>query len=92
MSASYQSKQFDATDDFGLDQFNGSFYQMDIFVGYDLPVDERFGSYQLYVEVPDVTDNGLKPTDLQQVGRNRNVFDEASFNGREVSFGIRGRF
>lgn len=92
LSASYQSRQFDFTDDFGLDQFNGSFYQMDIFVGYDLPIDERYGRYQLYVEVPDVTDNGLKPTDLQTVGRGRNAFDEASFNGREVSFGIRGRF
>ncbi len=92
LSASYQSRQFDFTDDFGLDQFNGRYYQMDIFVGYDLPIGKEKGAYQIYVEVPDVTDNGLKPTDLQTVGRSRTAFDEASFNGREIQFGIRGRF
>jgi len=92
LSASFQSSQFDAADDFGLDQFNGRYYQMDIFVGYDLPIDEGLGSYQIYVEVPDITDNGLKPTDLQTVGRGRVAFDDASFNGREIRFGIRGKF
>ncbi|NOX95438.1 MAG: TonB-dependent receptor [Alphaproteobacteria bacterium] len=92
LSATYQSRAFDFTDDFGLDQFNGRYYQMDIFIGYDLPIDEQYGSYKVYFEVPDVTDNGIKPTDLQTVGRTRTAFDEASFNGREFRFGIRGRF
>ncbi len=92
LSAQYQGRAFDFTDDFGLDQFNGSFYQMDIFVAYELPIDERYGSIKIFAEVPDVTDNGIKPTDLQQLGRTRVTFDEASFNGREIRFGVRGRF
>lgn len=92
LSAQYQGRAFDATDNFGLDQYNGRFYQMDIYVGYDLPIPENYGKYEIFAEVQDVTDNGLKPTDLQTVGRTRTLFDEASFNGREVRFGVRGRF
>ena len=90
ISATFTGRQFDFVDDFGLDQFNGRYYQLDFFMQYHLPFGN--GAYSVYFEVPDFTDNGLKPTDLQQVGRQRLRFDEASFNGREFRFGLRGRF
>lgn len=91
LSASYQSEQFDAVDDFGLDQYVGDYFQLDLFLGYTLPWEE-FGMYEVYFEVADLTDTGQKVTDLNTVGRQRNVFDEGAFNGREFVFGLRGRF
>lgn len=90
LSASYQSAAFDATDDYGLDQFNDEYFQADFFIGYKLPIEA--GSYSVFLEVADFTDGGTKATDAQSVGRNGSIFDEASFNGREVKFGLRGRF
>lgn len=92
LSGSYQTESFTATDDFGLDQFTGSYFQLDLFVGYTLPVPKNYGEFKIFFEVPDITDGGRKPTDLQTVGRSRTVFDEASFNGREFRFGLRGKF
>ena len=91
LSGSFQTEQFDEVDDFGLDQFSGRFAQLDLFIGYELPWD-RFGEYEFFFQVSDLTDTGTKVTDLNTVGRNRNVFDEGSFNGREFEIGIRARF
>lgn len=90
LSGSYQSRAFDATDDFGLDQYNERYFQLDLYAEYDLPV--KFGDFSIYFEVPDITDGGKKATDAQTIGRTRQLYDEASFNGREFRFGIRGRF
>lgn len=92
LSGSYQTESFAATDDYGLDQFTASYFQLDLFVGYTLPIPKNYGDFKLFFEIPDITDGGRKPTDLQTVGRSRTAFDEASFNGREFRFGLRGRF
>ena len=91
LSASYQSEQFDADDDFGFDQFSGRFFQLDLFLGYELPWKE-YGEYEIFFEVADITDSGTKVTDLNTVGRARQLFDEGSFNGREFQLGLRARF
>jgi len=91
LSGSFQTEQFDEVDDFGLDQFSGRFAQLDLFIGYELPW-QRFGEYEIFFQVSDLTDTGTKVTDLNTVGRNRNVFDEGSFNGREFEIGVRARF
>lgn len=90
LSASYQSSAFDAKDDYGLDQYNDAYFQADFFIGYKLPI--KSGDYSVFLEIPDITDNGVKATDAQSVGRDSKLFDEASFNGREVTFGIRAKF
>lgn len=92
LSASYQTESFASTDDYGLDQFTAAYFQLDLFVGYTLPLPENYGEFKVFFEVPDVTDGGRKAVDLQTAGRSRTAFDEASFNGREVRFGIRGKF
>ena len=92
LSLQFQSSAFDSLDDFGFDQYSGRYSQWDFYMEYDLPDTRGLGSTSVYLEIPDVTDSGRNPTDLQTLGRTRRVVDEASFNGREFRIGVRGRF
>ena len=92
LSYHYQSSAFDSLDDFGLDQYSGRYSQLDFYLEYELPLDYGRGDFSAYLEIPDITDSGRNPTDLQSLGRTRRVIDEASFNGREFRIGVRARF
>ncbi|GEM_PF-1266629 len=90
LSVSYQSESFNSAGDFGLDEYTGAYTQLDLFVGYTFDVGA--GEIQLFGEVADLLDSGVKATDLKTIGRSRTAFNDASFNGREFRFGLRGRF
>ena len=92
LSASYQDEAFDQRDDYGLDQYKDSYFQADFFMAYQLPLDESYGTYNVFLGIQDITDDGTKATDARTVGRGTNLFDERSFNGREINIGIRGQF
>lgn len=92
LSLQHQSSAFDSLDDFGFDQYSGRYSQWDFYLEYDLPIRAGGAETSAYLEIPDVTDTGRNPTDLQTLGRERRVVDEASFNGREFRLGIRGWF
>lgn len=92
LSSQHQSTSFDSLDDFGLDQYSGRYSQWDLYVEYGLPDSLGLGDVSIYLEVPDLTDTGRNPTDLQSLSRRRQVIDEVSFNGREFRIGVRGRF
>lgn len=92
LSAQHQSSSFDSVDDFGFDQYSARYTQWDFYMEYDFERDIGPASTSVYLEIPDVTDTGRNPTDLQTLGRERRVFDEASFNGREFRMGIRASF
>lgn len=91
LSGSYQDQSFNAVDDFGLDQYDDEYWRFDLSVAYELPT-RRFGETVIYFEVPDFTDDGQKPTSVQTIGKTRRLFDLATFNGREVRFGLRTKF
>ena len=92
LSMQHQSSSFDSLDDFGFDQYSGRYTQWDLYMEYELPAGMGIGETSVYLEIPDVTDTGRNPTDLQSLGRSRRIIDEASFNGREFRVGLRGRF
>ena len=92
LSMQHQSSSFDSLDDFGFDQYSGRYTQWDLYLEYEFPAGASFGATSVYLEVPDITDTGRNPTDLQSLGRARRVIDEASFNGREFRIGLRGQF
>ncbi len=92
LSMQHQSSSFDSLDDFGFDQYSGRYTQWDLYLEYEFPARAGLGETSVYLEVPDITDTGRNPTDLQSLGRARRVIDEASFNGREFRIGLRGRF
>ena len=92
LSMQFQSSAFDSLDDFGFDQYSGRYSQWDLYVEYDLPDANGLEDTSVYLEIPDITDTGRNPTDLQTLSRKRQIVDEASFNGREFRIGIRGRF
>lgn len=91
ISGSYQDRSFNAVDDFGLDQYDIQYFRFDFYAEYDLP-EKYFGDMSIAFEVPDFTDTGTKTTTGQSVGTNRNLFDNATFNGREFRLTLRGRF
>lgn len=90
LSMSYQSESFSSGGDFGLDNFNGAYTQLDLFVGYDLPF--ASGDMKVFAEVADLLDSGVKATGIDTIGRSRTAFSDANFNGREFRVGFRGRF
>lgn len=92
ISYSYQSASFNELDEFGLNQYDDTYEQWDFSISYELPKKIMGGRFKVYFEVPDFTDGGRKPTSVQTVGKNSNLYDLAGFNGREYRFGIRGKF
>ena len=92
LSVQHQSSSFDSVDDFGFDQYSATYTQWDLYMEYGIGRNIGPASTSVYLEIPDVTDTGRNPTDLQTLGRERRVFDEASFNGREFRMGIRASF
>ena len=92
LSVQHQSSSFDSVDDFGFDQYSARYTQWDLYMEYEIERNIGPASTSIYLEIPDVTDTGRNPTDLQTLGRERRVFDEASFNGREFRMGIRASF
>ena len=92
LSAIYQGDQFEAFDDFGIDQFQQDYYQLDIDMEYELPLGYDRTEFTVFFEVTDITDNGGKQTTFESFGRSERASDLSTFNGREFRFGIRGRF
>ena len=92
LSLQHQSTAFDSLDDFGMDQYSGSYSQWDMYAEYKIPEVIGLDDMSVYIEIPDITDSGRNPTDLQSLGRIRDVIDEVSFNGREIQIGIRASF
>ena len=90
LSVNYQSESFSSSGDYGLDEFTGAYTQLDLFVGYTIPVAR--GEVQVFGEVGDILDKGTHPADLKTLGRSRTAFSDVSFNGREFRVGFRGRF
>lgn len=90
ISASHQAQAFRSVGDFGIDRFTGAYSQVDFFFGYRLP--KTLSNMKLFFEVADLTDGGKKAADVQAVGKGHQLYDGASFNGREFRIGVRGRF
>lgn len=97
LSWSYQSEGLSLVDEFGIDQFDASFDQLDFTFDYTLPIGRdkaipMAGEWNLFFRVSDLTDGGRKFSSFQTFGKNRLNSDFASFNGREFRFGIRADF
>ena len=94
ISWAYQSESLDVLEEFGLDQYDASFSQLDFSFEYDILLggSSPIRDLDFYFRVSDITDGGRKFSSFQHFGDRRVISDFASFNGREFRFGIQGRF
>jgi len=93
LSYSYQDWQIDTIEDFmNQDEWEASYYSIDLNVQYTLPVDYLDGEYLVFVQLSDLTNNGDRAINQEMHGRHRNYIDDVEFIGRQFVVGVRARF
>ncbi|MEH6548381.1 MAG: TonB-dependent receptor [Pseudomonadales bacterium] len=94
LSYFYQGVQMEEVENYGVDQYQQDYEQLDFTLRYkfDNILDKKYGRYEVYLKVKDITDDGDKYTTLETLGKNSNHSEFASFNGREYAVGLRARF
>ena len=74
------------------DEWEASYYSIDLNVQYTLPVDYLDGEYLVFVQLSDLTNNGDRAINQEMHGRHRNYIDDVEFIGRQFVVGVRARF
>jgi len=93
LSYSYQDWQIDTIEDFmNQDEWEASYYSIDLNVQYTLPIDYFDGEYIAFFQLSDLSNDGGRAINQEMHGRHRNYIDDVEFIGRQWVFGVRARF
>lgn len=88
---SYQGHQLNTAQTLFPDEYIQPYSALDLRFEYMFPAHQG-GQYSIYLAAADVLDDGLKATTYETFGPGTQLLDDVEYNGRELRFGIIGRF